>query len=99
MSLGRSRKVIWFALCVLCGLTFKSCCGFLFMHVSEQFCFYSEAKPDRRSHTMLKDKPIDISQTNMALFGSDVEKEIKKHAAETEAAWKGIGQAEGLKIW
>jgi len=48
---------------------------------------------------MLKDKPINIADTNMALFGTDIEKEIKKYAAETEVAWKGIGQTSGLQIW
>jgi len=48
---------------------------------------------------MLKDKPINIADTNMALFGTDVEKEIKKHAAETEKAWAHVGQKEGVAIW
>jgi len=48
---------------------------------------------------MLKDKPIDISQTNMALFGTDIEKEIKKHAAQGEPAWKTAGKQEGNEIW
>jgi len=48
---------------------------------------------------MLKDEKIDISKTNMALFGSPIEKEIKKFAAETEAAWRGIGHEDGIQIW
>jgi len=48
---------------------------------------------------MLKDKPINIADTNMALFGTDIEKEIKKWAAETEKAWHGVGKAPGLNIW
>jgi hypothetical protein len=48
---------------------------------------------------MLKDKPINIADTNMALFGTDIEKKIKLYAAQTEAAWNGIGQEEGMKIW
>jgi len=35
----------------------------------------------------------------MALFGTPIEKQIKKFAAETEAAWKGVGHTEGLQIW
>jgi gelsolin len=35
----------------------------------------------------------------MALFGSPLEKEIKKHAAEGEPAWKTAGKAPGLEIW
>jgi gelsolin len=49
---------------------------------------------------MLKDRPmLKIEETNMALFGSDLEKKIKAAAAGGEAAWKGCGQKEGLEIW
>jgi len=48
---------------------------------------------------MLKEEKIDITQTNMALFGSNVEKEIKKHAAEGEPAWKTAGKAPGIQVW
>jgi gelsolin len=48
---------------------------------------------------MLKEEKIDIAQTNMALFGSDVEKEIKKHAANGEPAWKAISKAPGIQVW
>jgi len=48
---------------------------------------------------MLKETKIDITQTNMALFGTDVEKEIKKHAAEGEPAWKTAGKAPGIEVW
>jgi len=49
---------------------------------------------------MLKDRPmLKIEETNMALFGSDLEKKIKQAASQGEAAWKGCGQKEGLEIW
>jgi len=48
---------------------------------------------------MLKETKIDITQTNLALFGSDTEKEIKKHAAEGEPAWKTCGKAPGVEVW
>jgi gelsolin len=35
----------------------------------------------------------------MALFGSDIEKEIKKHAAQGEPAWKTAGKAAGIEVW
>eukprot|EP00466_Bigelowiella_natans_P017454 jgi/Bigna1/39589/e_gw1.33.24.1 len=37
--------------------------------------------------------------TNMALFGSDLEKKIKAAAAMDEPAWKQAGQKVGLQIW
>jgi len=48
---------------------------------------------------MLKEEKIDIAQTNLALFGSDIEKEIKKLAAQGEPAWKTAGKAPGIQIW
>jgi len=48
---------------------------------------------------MLKEETLDISQTNIALFGSDLEKEIKKRAAEGEPAWKTAGKNPGIQIW
>jgi len=48
---------------------------------------------------MLKQEKIDITQTNMALFGTDVEKEIKKHAAQGEPAWKTAGKTPGVQVW
>jgi len=48
---------------------------------------------------MLKEEKIDITQTNLALFGSDVEKEIKKHAAQGEPAWHHAGKVPGIQVW
>jgi len=48
---------------------------------------------------MLKEEKIDITQTNLALFGTPLEKEIKKHAAEGEPAWKTAGKVPGIQIW
>eukprot|EP01125_Pyxidicula_operculata_P004757 TRINITY_DN1776_c0_g1_i2.p1 TRINITY_DN1776_c0_g1~~TRINITY_DN1776_c0_g1_i2.p1 ORF type:complete len:367 (-),score=117.81 TRINITY_DN1776_c0_g1_i2:181-1281(-) len=48
---------------------------------------------------MLKQEKINIEDTNMALFGSPIEKEIKKLAAQGEPAWKTAGQAEGVQVW
>jgi gelsolin len=48
---------------------------------------------------MLKQVKLDIAQTNMALFGTDVEKKIKQAAAQTEVAWHGSGQQTGIEIW
>jgi len=48
---------------------------------------------------MLKEKKINIADTNMALFGTPLEKEIKKAAAQGEPAWKTAGKAPGVEVW
>ncbi len=48
---------------------------------------------------MQKPFTLDLSETNCAKIGSVEDKEARKAAAETEAAWAGAGQAEGLKVW
>lgn len=48
---------------------------------------------------MLKQETIPIEESNLALFGSSLEYEIKKHAAETEVAFQGCGRTAGLTIW
>lgn len=48
---------------------------------------------------MLKQKKYDWKDTNMALFGSDTEKKVKKTSAESEPAWQGSGQEVGVQIW
>lgn len=42
---------------------------------------------------------LDWKDTNLALFGSDLEKKIKAAAADGEVQWKGVGTKEGLTIW
>ena len=48
---------------------------------------------------MLKQKKYDWKDSNMALFGSDLEKNIKKAAAEGEAQWRGVGHKVELRVW
>lgn len=48
---------------------------------------------------MQKAKEYDWKDSNMALFGSDTEKKVKKESAESEPAWQGAGSEVGLKIW
>lgn len=48
---------------------------------------------------MQKPKEYDWKDSNMALFGSDTDKKVKKESAETEPAWKNAGQELGLQIW
>ena len=37
--------------------------------------------------------------TNLALFGSSLEKKIKEAAAGGEKAWDGVGQEKGILVW
>lgn len=48
---------------------------------------------------LTKPKTYDWKDSNVALFGSDLDRQVKKEAAETEPAWKNAGMKEGLKIW
>lgn len=48
---------------------------------------------------LLKPKNYDWKDSNLALFGSDLEKQVKKESAEQEPAWKGAGSKVGLQIW
>ncbi|GFO15631.1 gelsolin [Plakobranchus ocellatus] len=48
---------------------------------------------------LVKAKKYDWKDSNLALFGSDTEKNVKKESAETELAWKNAGKAPGLQIW
>jgi gelsolin len=48
---------------------------------------------------MLKPKTYNISDSNIANLGSDLEKKVKAAAAETETAWKNAGTKVGLQIW
>eukprot|EP00794_Sanderia_malayensis_P005430 gene5430-6109_t len=48
---------------------------------------------------MLKQKKYDWKDSNLALFGSDTEKKVKKDSAESEPAWQGAGQEVGVQIW
>jgi gelsolin len=47
---------------------------------------------DRFETKMLKQRPINIAETNLALFGTDLERKIKEESAKHEDAWKGAGQ-------
>lgn len=48
---------------------------------------------------LIKAKQYDWKDSNLALFGSDMDKQVKKESAATEPAWKAAGQKVGLKIW
>jgi gelsolin len=48
---------------------------------------------------LVKPKKYDWKDSNLALFGSDTEKQVKKDSAKTEPAWHNAGTSVGLQIW
>ncbi|XP_064604543.1 gelsolin-like protein 1 [Liolophura sinensis] len=48
---------------------------------------------------LVKAKKYDWKDSNLALFGSDTEKQVKKESAEQEEKWHSAGQEPGLQIW
>ena len=48
---------------------------------------------------MQKPEKIDWKDTNMSLFGSDIEKKCKAAAADGERQWDDAGLRVGLQIW
>ena len=48
---------------------------------------------------MQKDRQADWQDTNMSLFGSDIEKKCKEAAADSEPQWDGAGVKPGLQVW
>lgn len=48
---------------------------------------------------LIKAKKYDWKDSNMELFGSDLDRQVKKESAMGEPAWEGAGQEVGTKIW
>lgn len=48
---------------------------------------------------MQKDRQPDWADTNLSLFGSDIEKKCKEAAANSEPQWDDAGVKVGLQIW
>lgn len=46
-----------------------------------------------------KAKQYDWKDSNLALFGSDTERQVKKDSAQSEPAWRKAGQKVGVQIW
>ena len=51
------------------------------------------------SSGLVKPKQYDIEDSNIALLGSDLEKNVRLNAAQGEAAWHTAGKETGLEIW
>ncbi|KAF5319899.1 hypothetical protein D9611_010995 [Ephemerocybe angulata] len=54
--------------------------------------------PTTMAH-LTKPTVYNIEDTNIALLGSDLEKRVREHAGDSEAAWDATGSEEGLRIW
>lgn len=53
--------------------------------------YYSKVSEEREK--------LKFEDTNMALFGTEIEYKVKKNAAEKEPAWEGTRTRVGLSIW
>eukprot|EP00529_Nitzschia_sp_RCC80_P023695 CAMPEP_0113483858 /NCGR_PEP_ID=MMETSP0014_2-20120614/23655_1 /TAXON_ID=2857 /ORGANISM="Nitzschia sp." /LENGTH=461 /DNA_ID=CAMNT_0000377427 /DNA_START=83 /DNA_END=1468 /DNA_ORIENTATION=- /assembly_acc=CAM_ASM_000159 len=57
-------------------------------------------KPYNNKQSATKmEKQLSWKDTNLALIGSELDHKVKAAAASEEAAWEGIGQSPGTKIW
>jgi len=50
-------------------------------------------------NTLRKVVDYKIEDTNMALFGTDIEKKVKHEASTHEEQWQNAGKKEGVEIW
>lgn len=48
---------------------------------------------------MLKQKQLNLEESNISGLGSDLDKKIRLEASNGEPAWKTAGKAPGLEIW
>lgn len=48
---------------------------------------------------MRKQAKLNLADTNLANFGTDLEYEIKRAASRHETAWKGLGESALLRVW
>lgn len=42
---------------------------------------------------------VDFEYSNIALLGSDLEKRVREHAADTEPEWQNAGTTPGIRVW
>lgn len=47
----------------------------------------------------MRGKKYDFKDSNLALFGSPLERQVKEASAAAEEAWQGSGEDVGLEIW
>ncbi|KAH9889762.1 fragmin60 [Cubamyces lactineus] len=48
---------------------------------------------------LTKPTQYNIEDSNIALLGSDLEKQVREHAGDKEQAWESAGTQPGLQIW
>lgn len=48
---------------------------------------------------LVKAKQYDWKDSNLAMFGSDTEKQVKRESAASEPAWQKMSQGVGLQVW
>jgi gelsolin len=48
---------------------------------------------------MTKKELFNVEDSNVAGLGSDLDKQCRQDAAQTEKAWRGAGTEVGMQIW
>ena len=48
---------------------------------------------------MIKAKKYNIADSNIANLGTELERKVKKAAADGEPAWNNVGNTEMIKVW
>ncbi|XP_041350061.1 gelsolin-like protein 2 isoform X2 [Gigantopelta aegis] len=48
---------------------------------------------------LIKAKEYDWKDSNLEMFGSDLDRNVKKDSAKTEPAWKHAGEKPGIQVW
>ncbi|KAJ3337968.1 hypothetical protein HDU93_000292, partial [Gonapodya sp. JEL0774] len=63
--------------------------------------YYNRSESDQQSTMagLVKQKKIDIADSNIAGLGTDLEKKVRLDAAQIEAQWHGVGKEPGLRCW
>ncbi|KAI0354865.1 fragmin60 [Trametes cingulata] len=54
---------------------------------------------DRKEPFLTRPTKYNIEDTNIALLGSDLEKNVRQHAGDKEPAWESAGRQPGVQIW
>jgi gelsolin len=73
--------------------------GLLIAVIKINYCSSFQRQGEKMSAGLIQAKKYDWKDSNLAFFGSDTERQVKKSSAEEEPAWRNAGKKVGLQIW